>query len=276
MTRVAGAVAVVTGGASGIGLGIARQLRDAGAEVVIADIEQGAIDRAAAELDASGPAVTGIRVDVSDLVSVRALAEEVLARFGRVDIVVNNAGVGPLGAIKDLTIQDWRWLIDVNLYGVIHGVTVFLPLLEANAEGGRIVNTASQAAFDPIPTMGAYSATKFGVAALTEVLSAELAADGSKVGATLLAPGPVFSNIKDSSRNRPAGQAGGLRDEDLAALVDTSDWLHPDDVGRIVVRAIEDDVDIAPTHPGMLPAVEARFDRIRAAYRRYPTPPPVE
>jgi NAD(P)-dependent dehydrogenase (short-subunit alcohol dehydrogenase family) len=251
VTRVAGAVAVVTGGASGIGYGIAEQLAAAGATVVIADIEPGALGAAAEQLG-----VVGIEVDVADLAS-----------------VVNNAGVGPLGLISDLSIDDWRWILDVNLYGVVHGVLVFLPLLKANPDGGHIVNTGSQAAFDPLETMGAYSSAKFAVAALTEVLRAELATEGSLVTATLLAPGPVFSNIKHSTRNRPAGQVGGLRDADLAASMDTTGWMQPSEVGRIAVRAIEHDVAIAPTHPALLPSVEARFDRIRADYTRFADAP---
>ncbi|HWL01367.1 MAG TPA: SDR family NAD(P)-dependent oxidoreductase [Microbacteriaceae bacterium] len=265
MTAVGGRVAVVTGGASGIGRGIAEALRDAGAQVVIADIEQDALDAVAAELG-----VAGVQVDVSRLESVQALADTVLDRFGRVDIVVNNAGVGPLGYIRDLTVEDWRWLVDVNLFGVVHGIAVFLPILEANPDGGHIMNTASQAAFAPLESMGAYSATKFAVAATTEVLAAELASAGSKVTATLLAPGPVLTNIGTSSRNRPDGEVGGLQDAVLAETMDTSDWLRPEEVGRIAVRAIESDDWLAPTHPQYVAQARERFDRITAAYGKYP------
>jgi NAD(P)-dependent dehydrogenase (short-subunit alcohol dehydrogenase family) len=266
MTQIDGAVAVVTGGASGIGRGIAEQLISEGARVAIADIEKVAVEKTAAEIGAL-PLVA----DVSRLDDVQSLADSVLAEFGRVDIVVNNAGVGPFGRIADLTIADWRWIIDVNLFGVIHGVHVFLPLLEANPQGGHIVNTSSMAAFTPLPTLGSYAVTKFGVSALTEVLQAELAAAGSRVHATLLAPGSVRTSIAQSSRNRPADSGGALKDAEIGLeFSNSSRWLEPREVGQVVTRAIVNDDAYALTHPDRWPAVEARFDRIREAFHKYP------
>ena len=144
-----GKVAVVTGGASGIGKGIAGALLGEGMQVVIADVEKPVLEATAAELGA-----VGIHTDVGDAASVQALADETLERFGAVHVVCNNAGVGPVGWMADTTLDDWRWLIDVNLWGVIHGVTTFLPILERNAEGGRIVNTGSLAGLVPTPGSG--------------------------------------------------------------------------------------------------------------------------
>jgi NAD(P)-dependent dehydrogenase (short-subunit alcohol dehydrogenase family) len=268
MTNIEGAVAVVTGGASGIGRGIAEVLAERCARVVIADIEKAAIDRATAELG-----VVGARVDVADPASVAALADEVMRRYGRVDIVVNNAGVGPVGPISDLTLADWDWVLDVNLRGVIHGVHTFLPLLRANAEGGHLVNTASMAAFAPLANLGAYAASKAAVAALSEVLAAELADEGSRVHVTLLTPGSVNTGISRSLRNRPAAPAGGLQEADFAADPEkaaTLVWRTPLEVGRVVARAIENDDFYAITHPNLLPRVEDRHAGIRAAFERYP------
>ncbi len=206
-----GKVAVVTGGASGIGKGIAAKLRAEGMRVVIADIEQDVLRETAAAIDA-----VGVPVDVSDLESVQGLAKEATARFGTVHVVCNNAGIGPLAQIADLTMDDWHWMIGVNLYGVIHGVQTFLPILRANPDGGHIVNTASMAGLVAPVRLGAYSVTKYGVVALTEVLAAELAAAGSKVGASVLCPGTVRTSIGTSSRNRPEHMAdGGLTDVDI-------------------------------------------------------------
>jgi NAD(P)-dependent dehydrogenase (short-subunit alcohol dehydrogenase family) len=274
MTQISGAVAVVTGGASGIGFGIAQALRDAGARVVIADIQQAALDRAATELG-----VDGIQVDVADAASVQSLADAVIARYGQVGIVVNNAGVGPAGDIEDLTLEDWRWILDVNLWGVIHGVHAFLPLLLANPDGGRIVNTASMSSFQPLPSLGAYAASKAAVHALSETLAAELARDGAKVGVTLLTPGPVLTGIATSQRNRPGGASGGLVDVDMASdpvRRAANVWLRPEDVGDIVVRAIRNDDFYAITHPVLLGRVETRHAGIVAAFDKYPQIVPPE
>ncbi|MFB2579675.1 SDR family NAD(P)-dependent oxidoreductase [Herbiconiux sp. P15] len=266
MTSITGRVAVVTGGASGIGRGIAEQLIAEGAQVVIADVQQDALDATAAEIGA-----TGIRVDVTDPESVEALASSVVERFGSVGILVNNAGVGPLARIAELSLADWKWLIDVNLWGVIHGVTTFLPLLQANQEGGHIVNTGSMASFSPMAGGGAYSVTKYGVAALTESLALELEEDGSDVHVTLLAPGTVRTNIKNSLRNRPEGLAGALADVDISEGVAADlRWIDPIDAGRIVTRSIRNNDLYALTHPDWWHIVEGRQATIRAAFEKYP------
>ena len=263
LEQLGGKVAVVTGGASGIGKGIAQRLIAQGMKVVIADVEQGSLEKTAAEIGA-----TGIRVDVSDIDSVQALAAEVQERFGAVHVLCNNAGVGSLARIADMTVSDWRWMVGVNLWGVIHGVTAFLPMLLANPGGGHIVNTASVGGLVTMPGLGPYSVTKFGVVALSEALAQEMALDGSKVGVTVLCPGPVRTNIKSSSRNRPAALGGGaLTDVDLETSEDMaqSRWIDPQEVGDIVVRAIRRGDLYAFTHPEMAPAVEERQKAIAEA-----------
>jgi NAD(P)-dependent dehydrogenase (short-subunit alcohol dehydrogenase family) len=265
LSDLRGKVAVVTGGASGIGKGIATMLAAEGMRVVVADIEHGPLDETAAQIGA-----VAVPTDVSDVESVNALAKEAVGRFGTVHVVCNNAGIGPLAPIADLTMDDWHWMIGVNLYGVIHGVQVFLPILEANTDGGHIVNTASMAGLVAPARLGAYSVTKYGVVALTEVLAAELAAAGSKVGASVLCPGTVRTNIGTSSRNRPEHLADrGLTDVDIER--DDNPfyrWIGPEDAGAIVVRAIKRGDLYALTHPDWYPLVEQRHQAIAEAFRQ--------
>jgi NAD(P)-dependent dehydrogenase (short-subunit alcohol dehydrogenase family) len=261
-----GKVAVVTGGASGIGKGIAEALKNEGAELVIADIEDGALQRTAKELGA-----TGIQTDVSSAESVSALATEVVERFGTAHVLVNNAGIGPMGRIADLTLDDWKWMVGVNLWGVIHGIHAFLPILKSNEEGGHIVNTSSMAGLVGMPGLGSYTLTKYGVLGLTEVLAKELEEDGSKVGATVLCPGTIHTNIGTSSRNRPDDNAGGLHDVDISqegSEVDMSGvrWMIPIEVGTIVVDCIRTGELYALTHPDWWDMVEPRFVAIASAF----------
>jgi NAD(P)-dependent dehydrogenase (short-subunit alcohol dehydrogenase family) len=260
-----GKVAVVTGGASGIGRGIAGRLTEEGMRVVIADIEPDPLREAAGELGA-----VGVLTDVSNAGSVRDLAAAATRQFGTVHVVCNNAGIGPMAPIADLTMDDWHWMIGVNLYGVIHGVHTFLPILQANEDGGHIVNTASMAGLIASPRLGAYSVTKFGVVALTEALSAELRQAGSKVGATVLCPGTVLTNIHKSSRNRPGRYADrGLADFDISADDNpVYRWITPQDAGTVVVRAIKRGDRYALTHPEWFQMVERRNSRIAAAFRQ--------
>jgi NAD(P)-dependent dehydrogenase (short-subunit alcohol dehydrogenase family) len=266
MTDVNGKVAVVTGGASGIGRGIAEALIERGATVVIADIEPGALAATAAEIGA-----TPTLVDVTSYESVEALRDFVLERFGRVDIVVNNAGVGPFGKIADLTLKDWEWVLSVNLWGVIHGITAFLPTLRANPDGGHILNTGSVASYASAPLGGSYNAAKHAVAAISDTLAMELEQEGSNVHVTILAPGTVSTNIANSSRNRPAGLEGGLQDVDIAQGVAKGQrFITPLTAGRIAVRAIEANDHTAATHPDWWFLVEQRQEQVKRDWLKYP------
>jgi len=264
LPELAGKVAVVTGGASGIGKGIATKLVAEGAQVVIADIQRDAMEATAAEIGAAG-----VQADVSDPDSVDALARAVLDRYGAVHVVCNNAGIGPLAPVADLTLDDWRWMLGVNLWGVIHGITTFLPVLKRNREGGHIVNTASMAGLVAGPRLGAYAAAKYGVVGLTEVLAAELAADNSRVGVSVLCPGTVHTNIGMSSRNRPADLPdAGFKDIDIE-LEDNPRyrWIYPEEAGAVVVRAIKRGDLYALTHPDWFPLVAGRHEAIAEAFR---------
>jgi NAD(P)-dependent dehydrogenase (short-subunit alcohol dehydrogenase family) len=252
MTAIAGSVSVITGGASGIGRGIAEEFVSRGSTVVIADVEVERLRQTASELG-----VEGIQVDVSDADSVENLAARVEELYGHVDIVVNNAGVGPQARIADLSLSDWQWLLGVNLYGVINGVHSFLPRLQKNISGGHIVNTSSMSAYSPLAGLGAYAVAKSGVAALTEVLAAELAADESNIHATLLVPGSVRTGIANSLRNKTPGQATAFTEFSPSGSVANIHWLEPRDVGRITARAVEENLLYAITHPEQLARVEA-------------------
>jgi len=269
MTEIDGRVAVVTGGASGIGRGIAEELIARGAKVAIADINADRLAATAAEIGA-----LPVRTDVSDADSVAALRDTVIATLGRVDILVNNAGVGPSALIEDLTLADWRWMLDVNLWGAIHGINAFLPHLIASDRPAHIVNTASFVIFNPLPELGAYSAAKFGVAGISETLALEMAQRHPHVHVTVLPPGPVRSNIDESLNYRPVGETGGLKVAHLDEAENAAQlrWIDGRTAGRIVARAIEHDDLYAITHPEWWPLVQAHDDLIKAEFDRYPDP----
>jgi NAD(P)-dependent dehydrogenase (short-subunit alcohol dehydrogenase family) len=264
MDNLRGRVAVVTGGASGIGKAMAARFVAEGMDVVIADIEAPALEATADELG-----VVGVVTDVSDPASVQALAAATVERFGAVHVVCNNAGVGGGGRIRDLTLDDWRWVIDVNLWGVIHGVQSFLPHLIGNPDGGHIVNTASLAGLVAPPGLGPYAATKFAVVGLSESLAAELVADAPSVHVSVLCPGFVRTNIFTSARNRPEhlgpqrpapALPGDVRRQQIEEL-----FIEPAAVADDVLDAIRNDRFWIFTHPDMLSAVAARHAAIMAA-----------
>lgn len=263
MDDVRGKVAVVTGGASGIGRALATRFVAEGMHVVIGDIEEGPLRTTADEIGA-----VGVVTDVTDAASVAALADATMERFGAVHVVCNNAGVGGGGQIKDLTLKDWKWVIDVSLWGVIHGIHSFLPHLRANDDGGHIVNTASIAGLVSGPGIGPYNAAKYGVVAISETLALELEAEGSNVGVSVLCPGLVRTNIFTSQRNRPAA----LRNEQKkttarSANQDIADALlaqgiDPSIVAGKVLDAILSGRLYVITHPEYLDQIGARFARI--------------
>ena len=203
MDDLAGRVAVITGGASGIGLAMAERFAAEGMRIVLADVERPVLERAAAQLADAGVEVLAVPTDVSVAADVEALAAATLEHFGDVHLLCNNAGVGSRGLpVIELPLADFEWVVGVNLFGVIHGLQAFLPRLVAN-DVGHIVNTASTSAFSYLPRMGPYNATKAAVVALSETLRFELEAEGSHVGVSVLCPSWVRTNISTSDRNRP-------------------------------------------------------------------------
>jgi len=195
-------VAVVTGGASGIGRAMAERFAAAGMKIVLADIESAVLEATAKEMRAAGADIHTQLTDVSDGSAVDALAANTLDHFGAVHIVCNNAGVATAGPVWTMTEADWQFTIGVNLWGVIHGVRAFAPTMIEQDEG-HFVNTASMAGLVSMPGMGAYNVTKQGVVALTETLFEDLRSQGSNVGASVLCPAFVNTKIWDSQRNRP-------------------------------------------------------------------------
>ena len=218
MREFAGKVAVVTGGASGIGLAMAKRFAAEGMKLAIADIEEDALAPAAEALRADGAKVLAVPTDAGDAASMDALAERVFDHFGTAHVVCNNAGVGLRGRMWELGVSDWEFVLRVNLWGVIHGVRVFTPRLVEQDEG-HVVNTASMAGLVSVAGVGPYNVSKHGAVTLSETLSAELRDAGSKVGVSVLCPGIVATNLRDSERNRPAA----LRDLDAAALRDRAE-----------------------------------------------------
>lgn len=261
-------VAVVTGGSSGIGRGIAEALIARGARVAICARDESKAARVAEEIGA-----WSVPVNVADQGSVARAAQTIVDRWGKVNILCNNAGVGSMAPISRMTLADWRWMLDVNLWGVIHGVTTFLPHLEANPEGGHIVNTASLAGLWSVPGLAAYSAAKAGVVALTETLHAELASSGSRIGASVLCPGPVTSDIKNSLRGRPKDDVGALADVDISAVLPKEIFIDPQRCASLVLDAIEHNHLYVLTHPEWAGSVRARTDAIEAAFARYKDTP---
>jgi NAD(P)-dependent dehydrogenase (short-subunit alcohol dehydrogenase family) len=201
MQDLQGKVALVTGGASGIGRAMAERFAREGMSLVLADVEEAALDLAAKELSEGGAQVIAVPTDVSQAGSVEALGEAARQRFGTVHVVCNNAGVGGHGYPTDETpVVEWEWVLGVNLWGVIHGVKTFLPILIEQNEG-HLINTASVAGLISLPYMAPYAVSKHGVVALSEAIWHELAMRGSAVGVTVLCPGWVDTKIMDSSRN---------------------------------------------------------------------------
>ncbi len=211
-----GKTAVITGGASGIGLATATQLAKSGVNLVLGDIEEGPLAAAVQGLRAGGARVLGVRTDVTDEGDILALRDAALSEFGAVHVVFNNAGVAS-GASIGTPSDVWKWVIDVDLFGVIYGINAFLPLfLEQNE--GHVVNTASLAGLGGAPGMGPYCAAKFAVVGLSESLFHELALTGSRVGVSVLCPGFVKTRIHESARNMP-DELTSYNDEPAAQLI---------------------------------------------------------
>ena len=270
MRELAGKTAFVTGGASGIGLALGRAFAEAGMKVMLADIEADALTAAVKSLHNFAD-VRGIACDVADLHSVERAAEATYAAFGKVHVVCNNAGVAGGGGVDDISIEDWRWVLDVNLMGVLYGIRTFLPHIRMHGEGGHFVNTASMAGMMSGLGFGPYSASKFAVVAMSEGLAMRLQPLG--IGVSVLCPGFVRTRISDSARNRPerygpsptldpASPMAAMTAQ-IAELVQSG--TDPADIARRVLVGIRDNAFYIFTHPAMRGELEARFAAIRAA-----------
>ncbi len=205
MQDLKGKTAVITGGANGIGLAMAQAFGTEGMRLVIADIEQGALDTAIQALQAEGYEAIGVRTDVARYADVEALAQAAVAAFGKVHVLVNNAGVSITGPLWDLSLDDWRWVYDVNVWGIIHGVKAFTQLIISHGEEGHIINTASEAALLGIGHHAPYCSSKAAALSISVALYSELIAANTRVGVSVVCPGMVDTQIHRSWRNRPAG-----------------------------------------------------------------------
>jgi NAD(P)-dependent dehydrogenase (short-subunit alcohol dehydrogenase family) len=272
-------VAVITGGASGLGRAMAERFAREGMKIALADVDAAALATTAAELKAAGATVVAVRADVSNGNDVGRLAKTTLDAFGAVHLAVNNAGVSPLGAVWEKSAADWQWALGVNLWGVIHGVRVFTPIMLAQGTEGHIVNTASVAGLISPPGMGVYNVTKHAVVALTETLHHDLARKSAKLKCSVLCPAYVPTGIADSERNRPAelmNDGDAKSAEQLALEADLRKAVHSGrlsaaDVAQAVFEAVREERFYILTHPKVKGAIRARMEDILAG--RDPTNP---
>ncbi len=272
MKELAGKTAFVTGAASGIGLGIATALAQAGMKVMLCDIEEKALSAALGQLRLTNVDVEGVRADVSLKGELRAAAEATIGRYGKVHILVNNAGVGGGGPFGAWTDSAWNWTLGVNLMAVIWGIEILGPLIEQHGEGGHIVSTASIAGLISSGSTP-YNVSKYGVVALSEGLRGELALRG--IGVSVLCPGFIRTQIIDSARNLPerfegavgAVPASGPIAERVQRIRDrVSQGIDPDYVGELVREGIENDWPYIFTDAEFEPFIEARFAAIKKGF----------
>lgn len=271
MRELAGRTAFVTGGASGIGLALGRAFAEAGMNVMLADIETDALGTAVGSLNGFGLKVRSVACDVADPESVERAARSTYDAFGMVHVVCNNAGVAAGGGIDTISLDNWRWVLDVNVMGLLHGVRAFLPHIRAHGEGGHIVNTASMAGFNAGLGFSPYVASKFAVVGISEGLADQLRPHG--IGVTVLCPHFVRTRIGESGRNRQPryGEAPVLDPGSPAANLiaeiagDIEAGLEPTKVAAQVLSAIRDNELYVFTHSNMREAVEERFAAILRA-----------
>lgn len=263
-------VAVVTGGAGGIGSALARAFAARGARIVLADLDAANLDVVARRLAADGARVLGVPTDVTKPESVEALAEATLSRFGAAHVVCNNAGVATFGPIATSTAKDWEFTMNVNFWGVVNGVQSFVPRLIAQKQGGHVVNTASMAGLTGMSWLGVYCASKFAVVGLSESLQRELRPQG--IGVSVLCPMIVATGINENSqRMRPAElRNSGAADPpatggDAPAMVGST--IQPEELARRVVRAIERGDLYILTHPEQREILRRRAERLDAAFQ---------
>lgn len=272
MKEFKGKVAVITGAAGGIGLALARRCVREGMSVVLADVEQDALNKAQKELASIGGNVLPVLTDVSKADDVAKLAEKTIESFGAVHLLCNNAGVGgAAGAIWENSLADWEWAVGVNLWGVIHGIRFFVPLMLSQDTEGHIVNTASTAGLLPYHPGAAYQVTKHAVVALSEHLYRSLAERGAKVKASVLCPGFVRTRILSSARNQPAECRADSSAQPLSLEAEEAAWtflekefkvLSPGQAADEVFAAVREERFYILTHPEFNEAVRRRMEDI--------------
>ena len=282
LSHFQGKTAVLTGAGSGFGLECARLGARLGMNLVLVDVQQDALYQAAAEMQAAGSQVLARRVDVSNAEHMEQLAQEVQQRFGAPHLVFNNAGVGAGGLIWESSVKDWEWVLGVNLWGVVHGVRVFTPMMLAAAQAdpqwrGHIVNTASMAGLVTAPNMGVYNVSKHAVVSLSETLYQDLALVTDQVSASVLCPFFVPTGINNSQRNRPGDLPAGaptksqLIGQAMTGKAVSSGKVTAVDVAQKVFEAVTAQQFYIYSHPKALASVQTRLEDIVQA--RNPTDP---
>jgi NAD(P)-dependent dehydrogenase (short-subunit alcohol dehydrogenase family) len=273
MSQFAGKTAVISGGAEGIGLSIAQALGNQKMNIVIADIDQSNLEKARLELESDGVSVLAVALDVAQEDQWQEVANQAVAKFGKVHMVVNNAGIGgDTGPIESQDTKGWQWTLDVNLMGVVYGAKVMTPLIKKHGEGGWIVNVASMAGMGGIPYAGAYTATKAAVVALSESWAGELEGDGIHV--SVLCPAFVQTRIYESARNRPEKyQPDPTPKSEKAVLTNSAKQMVESGidvsiVGKRVVEALNDKEFYIFTHPNYRFLMQERTAAIDEAFTK--------
>jgi len=262
MKEFAGKVAVITGGASGIGKAMALDFARRGMHLVLADVETATLEQTAQEVRGHGAEVLTVRCDVSDRQQVFDLADKSFERFGAVHVLCNNAGVAVGGLLQDATHEDWTWVLNVNLWGVIHGVEAFVPRLIAQQQEAHIVNTSSMAGLIASSGLGVYNTSKYAVVGLSETLRKDLR--DHRIGVSVLCPMGVQTRITESQRNRPEDLQATGQPEDVPLLLGR--YLEVEEVSRRVIDAIEHNEQYIPTHYEGREFFERRAQRILEAF----------
>lgn len=264
MDNVQNKVAVITGAASGIGLGMVRALAGAGVHVAMLDVEEGALASAHAEFDTANVDVQRFVCDVSQRGQVRDVAESVQRHYGRVDIVCNNAGVAAGGPIDETSEDDWDWVLGVNLHGVVNGMRTYVPIIKAGGEGGHVVNTASILGHFTGPRQSIYAASKYAVVAISEASREDLAPFG--IGVSALCPGMIDTRILRSERNRPAALArpssGMFEGRAEVERRFATEGLNPNVVGEQVLEGIRRNKPFIFTHASLAEGIRARMKTV--------------
>ena len=273
MSQFAGKTAVISGGAEGIGLSIAKALGEQKMNIVLADINEASLEKASVALENAGVAVLTLALNVAEEAQWQAVADQAVARFGKIHLVVNNAGVGTRsGPVEGQDAKAWQWALDVNLMGVVYGAKVMVPLIKQHGEGGWVVNVASMAGMGGVPYSGAYTATKAAVVALSESWAVELKKAGIHV--SVLCPAFVQTRIYDSQRNRPAHYQSDTADaaSESSASKKTKQQVEAgiqvSIVGKRVVEALKDEELYIFTHPNYRPLMQHKSAAIDAAFER--------